>query len=417
MHKKLSLMVLTIMFSVSMVFGSGFSIYEQGAKASAMGGAFIAQANNTSAVFFNPAGITGLNGTKIGLGTTIIMPAFAFQGPDNIDPNLYTESKKGVFPPSTFYATYQINDQFTAGFGFYSLFGLGSEWDKEWVGRQLATKTEIQTFFLNPVVAYKVMDGLSVAAGFSFVIADLSLEKSVYFGPRDVMGESKIAGGATSYGYNFALQYKPTTELTVGAVYRGNVLLELKDGDATFDFPTSTNPVVNAEIGVLFPDTKGSADIELPNMIGLGVSYQLTEKLVAEFDWMQLGWSSYDKLVVKFDDPVAGNTETTSEKEYVDSYSLRFGVEYLIEKNIALRLGYIRDNHAVPDERLEPSLPEGDRNLYCIGLGYTIDNITIDGFLMLLSQEDRKITNSIEAMNGTYTGVGNLFGVSVEFGL
>ncbi len=417
MHKKLSLMVSSIVLSASMVFGSGFSIYEQGAKASALGGAFIAQANDVSAVFYNPAGITSLEGTKLGLGTTIIMPTFGFQGPTNIDPNLYTEAEKGVFPPSTLYATYQIDDKLTAGFGFFTAFGLGSEWDKDWVGKQLATKSEIQTFFLNPVVAYQVMDGLSVAAGFSFVYGTVLLERAIYFGPRDLLGDSKLEASTTGWGYNVALQYKPMPELTLGLIHRGNVLLEFEDGDATFDFPATGNPVIAAELAAIFPDTKGSADLELPTSLGFGVAYQFTDKLVAEFDWLQLGWSSYDKLTVKFDEAVGGSTETTSEREYEDSYSLRFGVEYLIESNMAIRLGYIRDNHAAPDNRLEPSLPEGDRNLYSIGFGYTIDNITIDGFYMLLSQEDRKITNSVEAMNGIYTGIGNLFGVSVEFGL
>jgi long-chain fatty acid transport protein len=415
MFRKLSLMVFTIIFSASMVLASGFSIYEQGAKASAMGGAFIAQANDVSSVFFNPAGITGLDGNKVGLGTTIIMPAFAFQGPDNQDPLLYTEAEKQIFPPSTFYLSYHLNDQFTAGFGFYSLFGLGSEWDKNWVGRQLATKSDIQTFFLNPVVAYEIIDGLSVAAGVSFVIANVSLERSIWFGPRSVFGESKLEAGTTGFGYNIGLQYAPMENLTFGAIYRGNTLLEFEDGDATFKFPT-TNTGVDMEIAALFPNTKGSAEIELPDMIGVGIAYQFTDKLIAEFDWMRLGWSSYDELVITFDDPVAQQTESVAERKFEDSFSLRFGLEYIVDEKLSLRLGYIRDNHAVPDERLEPSLPEGDRNLYCIGAGYKLDNITIDGFYMLLNQEDRKITNTIEAMNGTYTGMGNLFGVSFEYG-
>lgn len=415
MYQKLSLMVSSIMFITSMALASGFSVYEQGAKASGMGGAFIAQANDVSAVFFNPAGITGLDGNRVGLGTTIIIPGFGFQGPDNLDPKLYTKAEEAFFPPSTFFATYNINDKLSAGFGFYSLFGLGSEWDKNWVGRQLATNSSIQTFYLNPVVAYEIMDGLSVAGGFSLVIANVSLEKSIWFGPRNIFGESKLEASTTGYGYNFGLQYKPSDKLTIGAVFRGNTLLEFDDGEATFTFP-SAGTVVDQELAFYFPDTKGSAEIELPNMIGLGVAYQVTDELVAEFDWMQLGWSSYDKLTVKFDDAVAGSNESVAEREFEDSFSLRFGLDYRVNENLSLRLGYIRDNHAVPDERLEPSLPEGDRNLYSVGAGYTIDNITIDGFYMVLVQEDRKITNSIEAMNGTYSGLGNLFGVSFEYG-
>lgn len=417
MRKKLSMMFFAIALSASIAFASGFSIYEQGAKATAMGGAFIAQANNVSGVFYNPAGITSQEGFRIGLGTTIIMPAFAFQGPDNIDPNLYTKANDLIFPPSTFYATYKINDDLAAGFGFYTLFGLGSDWDKNWPGRQLATVSTVETFYFNPVIAYRIMDGLSVAAGFSVVVATVSLEKSVFYPVRAMMGESKLEATTTGYSYNFGLQYELTNALTIGAVFRGNTMLEFTDGDATFDFPTSSNDFINQEIASLFPNTKGNADIELPNLIGVGISYQFTDQLVAEFDWMQLGWSSYDKLKVVFDKPVGGSTESVAERMYEDSYSLRFGLEYMVDKQLAVRLGYLRDNHAVPDNRVEPSLPEGDRNLYSVGLGYTIDQLTIDGYYMILTQDDRKITNSVDDFNGTYTGLANMFGVSLEYGL
>ena len=417
MLKKFTMMVSTFVFSASMVFGSGFSIYEQGAKASAMGGAFIAQANDVTGVFYNPAGITSLDGFQLGLGTTIIVPAFAFQGPNNVDPNLYTESKDLVFPPSTFYATYKIDDKLSAGFGFYTLFGLGSEWDQEWVGRQLATDTHIQTFFLNPVVAYEVMDGLSVSAGFSYVISTVTLERSIWFGPRNVFGESKLDASGNGTGFNFGLQFKATDDLTFGAIYRDNILLEFDGGDATFDFPVTGDAATDAEIAALFPTTKGSSEIELPTMIGLGVSYQFTDKLVAEFDWMQLGWSSYDELKIVFDDAVAGNLESIVERKWEDTASLRFGLQYSVNDEFDLRLGYLRDTHAVPDERVEPSLPEGDRNLYSIGFGYKMQKLTIDGFYMLLTQDDRKITNSVENFNGEYTGLSSLFGVSFQYGL
>jgi len=403
--------------TATMAFASGFSIYEQGAKATAMGGAFVAQANDISSVFYNPAGITQLDGFRLGLGTTIIMPEFGFQGPNHLDPNLYTAAEKGVFPPSTFYATYKINDKLAAGFGFFTLFGLGSEWDKNWPGRLLATTSEVETFFLNPVVAYEVMPGLSVAAGFNAVLATVNLERSVYYGPRNVYGESKLEAAGMGYGFNLGLRYQPTTELSFGAVYRGNVLLDFDGGDATFEFPTTGDQVIDEEIAALFPNTKGSSELELPTLIALGVAYQFNEKLVAEFNWMQLGWSSYDELVVEFDDPVAGETTTVNPRKYEDSFSLRFGLEYMLQDDLALRVGYLRDMHAVPDERVEPSLPEGDRNLYSVGVGYTMGQLTIDGFYMLLTQDDRKVTNSVDGFNGEYFGQGNLFGVSFEYGL
>ncbi len=425
MHKKLLMLLFTVLLSGTMVYGSGFSIYEQGAKATAMGGAFIAQANDVTAVFYNPAGITALKGWNIGIGGTIIMPEFSFTGPTNVDPNLYTKAKDQIFPPAHFYATYGVNDKLSFGFGFYTLFGLGSEWPRDWPGRVLATKTDLKTFSLNPVVAYKVLDNLSVSAGFTYMIGTVTMEKSIYTGyAADTYVESKLEADGSGMGFNLGIQYKPMEALTLGAVYRHNVTMSFEDGDATFEIPELKNTMMYQALQANFPNTKGSSDLTFPNLIGLGISYAFTDQLTAEFNFMQLGWSSYDVLKIKFKDPVAGKTETESIRNYEDSYSLRFGLEYKVNDQLALRAGYLRDNHAVPDEYVEPSLPEGDRNLYSVGVGYKINNITLDAYYMFLQQEDRTITNSnLEVngqpfpFNGTYKGLANMFGMTIGISL
>ena len=97
MLRQFTMIIFMVIISGSMVFGSGFSIYEHGSKASAMGGAFIAQANDASALFYNPAGITGLEGINVQLGLTIIQPQAYFLGPTDVDPNLYSPAKDETF--------------------------------------------------------------------------------------------------------------------------------------------------------------------------------------------------------------------------------------------------------------------------------------------------------------------------------
>jgi len=415
-----SLLILSlIILPHATLFASGFSIYEQGARATAMAGAFIAQADDPSANFYNPAGLAFLKGFHIGLGTTIIAPQFAFQGPENIDSKLYTKAKEDIFTPSTLYLSYQFKDRYSVGFGFYTLFGLASTWgtkEEPWVGRYLATNSEVQTFYYNPNFAVKLLDNLSLAGGFSFIQAKVLLEKSIYFSPRNVDGESSLEANTTGFGFNVGLRYVLFDRLMLGAVYRPNTTLKFKDGDATFRFPATGDPIIDAEIAALFPQkTRGSADLELPNLIGLGIAYDFTENLRAEFDFMQLGWSSYDTLLITFADPVAGQTESKAIRNYDDSYSLRFGLQYKIYPNLALRLGYLYDQRAVPDAHVEPSLPEGNRHNYTIGLGYQWGSLTIDAAYHLLLQDDRDITNSVNDFNGKYTGLGNLFGISLGY--
>ena len=414
MYRKIVQTFFALLLGTSLVFGSGFSIYEQGAKAMAMSGAFAAQANDVTAVFYNPAGITQLEGFNISLGTTLIFPAASFTGPTDIDPMLYSQPEDQVFFPSTFYASYQINEDFTAGFGFFTPFGLGTNWGDDWVGKHLATESEVQTFFLNPVIAYRVMEGLSIAAGFEYVLANITLNRAAYFTPREMWGKVELDGDASAIGYNFAALYQPTEDLAFGVNWRSNVELEI-DGLATFDFPTSTNPIINAEIAALFPDSEGDAIIELPTFLSVGVAYDPIENLTVELDWLQIGWSSYDKLAVDFKEETAAVTDISSDKNWEDVYSIRFGAEYRFDEALAFRVGYMQDNSPIPDETLDPMLPGGDRDLFTFGLGYKMDQFTIDGAYMLLLQEDRKITNSDIDFNGEYKSIAALFGISFGY--
>jgi long-chain fatty acid transport protein len=90
-------------------------------------------------------------------------------------------------------------------------------------------------------------------------------------------------------------------------------------------------------------------------------------------------------------------------------------MEYRVNEQLSLRTGYLYDNAAVPDEMVEPSLPDGNRHIYNIGLGYTISNFTIDGSYMILIQDDREIEDSVEDFNGEYKSVGSLYGLSFSY--
>ncbi len=420
MHKRLIILLLTLVLGVSLSFGSGFSIYEQGSKSMAMGGAFVAQANDVTAIFFNPAGITSLKGWNVALGGTIIQPQAHFIGPTVKDPNLYNAAKEETFFPPHLYVSYAMNEKLSFGLGVFAPFGLASDWGKDWPGKYLATRSAVQAVFINPVVAYKVMENLSVAVGFEYAIADVDLQKVVHYPIRNVDLYSTLKASTTGMGFNIGLQYKPMEKLSIGFAYRSNVLLQFKDGDATFDYPAidpndPNQQLILGELKALFPNTKGDADLELPTFTALGIAYDFTEQLTAEFDYFLIGWSSYDVLKIKFKDPVGGKTETVSERKYENSASYRLGLEYRLNDKLALRAGYIRDNKAVPDDRVEPSLPEGNRNIYNIGFGYKLGNITIDMAYMLLLQDDREVTNSVDNFNGKYESLANLYGLTLSY--
>ena len=130
---------------------------------------------------------------------------------------------------------------------------------------------------------------------------------------------------------------------------------------------------------------------------------------------MTIGWISYDELKIEFQDPVAGSTKSVSARKYEDTPSYRLGLNYRFDPQFELRAGYIHDNAAVPESRVEPSLPDGSRHIYNLGLGFKTGNFTIDGAYMLLLQDDREVKNSVDGFNGTYKSVANLYGINFGY--
>ena len=416
MQKKLIWSVLILTLCTTLAFGCGFYIFEHSARATSMGGAFAAQANHVSTIFYNPAGITQLSGWNFSAGGTYIVPKASFTGPTSVDPNWYSEAKEWNFFPPNFYASYAITEELSAGFGFFVPFGLGTDWGDDWIGKHLTTKGEVQMLFFNPVIAYEVIEGLSVAGGVSYVHGSISLTQAAYFTPRNMWGSVTLEGDGTGIGYNFGIRYQATEKLAFGAQYRSNVKIDL-DGDAKFTFPTSTNPIINAEIASLFPDNKGTAEIETPIFLTIAASYDVLDNLTLEFDYVHTGWSSYDELAVDFETETAAVTDIASPKNWEDVYSLRFGLEYRWNDNFALRTGYIRDQDPVPDATLDPLLPSGNRDLFCVGGGYSFNNFAFDLAYVLLLQEDRTVTTSEIPFNGDYKSIAHLFGINLSYSI
>lgn len=416
MFKKI---VFFLVLHSAFAWASGFAIYEQNARATGMAGAFIARANDASAIFYNPAGITQLSGWHINMGSTMIQSQFGFTGPANMDARFFTKAQKGTFYPSHFYLTYHLKNKFAIGVGVYTPFGLGSNWGNSqhpWVGRLLATKSEFKTVAINPVIAVKPISQLSLAIGFSFLHADVNLEKDVYFAARAIFGHSQLQANSQAFGFNLGLQYTLLSRLHLGLQYRSPIALEFSDGKANFYFPQTTDDIINQEIRSFFPkSTKSTAALTLPASYGLGLAYDFTENLSFEVDYLVQAWSSYDQLKITFAQPVAGTTENISPKNYQDSYSLRFGMEYQMDNHISLRAGYLWDKHAVPNEYVEPSLPESDRHNYTLGLGYRLKNLTLDVAYHLLLQDDRQVTNTIHQFDGEYIGMANIYSLSLGY--
>ncbi len=399
-------------------FAGGFAIFETSVRVSGMMGAYVADGRDVSTIFFNPAGIAQLSGFQFQTGGVLIAPTSSFRGPY---PHSVQETKmeSQTFPIPFFYASYQIMDGLSAGLGFYVPFGLGTKWDKNWVGAGYSTETAVKTGILAPTIAYtlpfKEYGEISVGASFQIgVLADATLEKRITDfstptngDPRMLRLEGKSAG--LYYGYNFGIMYKPMDKLAIGFSYRSNLDLKF-NGDAIF---------TNLPESQFIPGAKGDLTITTPVNWSLGISYRPTEDLTLNLDYVAWNWSSYDTLTIDFRTEYETDLlkDSKSPRNYNDVYQIRFGSEYNVRQvqGLMVRAGVAYDKNPVPDETLDPTLPDSDRLLGSLGASYHVtSSVSIDFFYMFIRADERLISTSENHFRGYYNTYAQLYGAGIS---
>ncbi|GAB4297147.1 MAG: outer membrane protein transport protein [Ignavibacteriaceae bacterium] len=415
MSKKLYTFVAVILLFSANIYGGGFQINEHGAKAMGMGGAFTGLANDASAVYWNAAGLTRLTGTHFLLGTALIGPSSTFRGVTP-DTDLYHMQSQTFFP-SHFFASHSVMDNLSVGLGFSTPFGLGTKWDEDWIGKYLAVETELRTFTLTPVVAFSILDNLSISGGFIYSFADVTITRKNSQAPFEGDAFVNLEGDEKSaFGYTAGLMYQPFDFLSIGASFHSEVDYEF-EGTAT---TTGAQQLIDAG---LLPNGDVTAELTTPMNIAVGIALFITDEFTLTADYQYVGWSSYDTLKVNFVDP--NFTDLASPREYDDSFIARLGAGYKISDELELLGGIYYDKNPVDPDKLNPSLPDSDRLGFSLGVeGRITENFTVSASYLFIRSEEVTVTNSQEIytagdsrFNGTYNSFANLLSFSFQYSL
>lgn len=410
--RRITATICIVLLCSGTAYSSGFSIYEASIRANGMLGAFSAFADHVSTIYYNPAGLGGLDGIRISGGATIIAPRTSFRNLSPLAPaGQKTAMKKQEFWVPNFYGSYQITDNLTAGIGVYAPFGLGTQWPSDWVGRGSSIEANIETLFVTPAVGYTLPDlgigKIKVGAGLRVafhgkVTLSRAVQSFIPEGTFALNGELK----EPAFGFNAGVLYEPVRDVTLGFTYRSEVTTTF-EGDATFQ---------NLSVG--FPETaRGSAQITLPASYVVALNVKPIDGLTTELDYVWWGWSSYDELVINFDQtiPALGGSSIVNKRNFQNSWQLRFGVEYteLGVEDLTIRGGIAFDENPIRERYVDPTLPDSDRWLFSAGVTYSLtDYLDIDASYIFIRANQRKVTNTREGgIDGVYTTYANLPGL------
>jgi long-chain fatty acid transport protein len=407
MKLRTTLISLALVFALSAsTFANGLSLNSVGTRALGMGGAFVGLANDGSAIYWNPAGLTG-QASSVQLYYTGIMPSANYTM-DLASIDASTNSKLYMAPG--LFANYTMG-KWAFGLGVFVPAGLGTDWNAEDLygptaaGKELLS--EIGVVSISPAVAYQIKDKFS-----------LGLTVNIYYGMFDL--KQPVDGSALGLGYQ---QFSETSDgtgvgVTIGAKY------DFSDAfSAGLSFRTSTKVAMSGDAtNTMFPQIPNmppaampgpetssfSRDVTWPMWIAGGIAYKPTQCLTITFDAQYSQWSELDVLVAEYDDAywkavMEAGGDNEFHLKWEDAVQIRLGGEYMLNKAVALRLGYYYDPAPAPDETVNVLFPSSTNHAFTAGFGYYGEKIFVEAGMEYLYGAERDIElNATNEMPGLH---------------
>lgn len=407
-------------------FAAGFAIFEQGAKATGMGGAFSATADDPSAIFYNVAGIAYqrkaaamAGGTLIGFRNEFTSEDYEYPGPgttENYEDHLFT-------PPNAYFIM-PIGENATFGFGVFTPFGLRTHWENQesFSGRFIAQDTNLKVFSAQPSFAWKTSNGkFAVGVGAEYRTSKVTLEKNLAsVNPFTLqiadIGHVVLTSDEMNdaWGYNVGFILRPTETWSFGVNYRAPITIDYK-GKADFTQIKTGNAQFDAIVATqLPPDQNIKTAIDFPDMLHIGIATTAIPTWTIEFDAVMTGWSEFQKLVVDFQN--ASTPDLVNNEQWKDAWSYRLGANKKVNDEWQVQLGVLYDETPQPVWNVGPLLPDSNRVGLSFGVEFTRGNWMLAMSDLYLPFEDRNTLGwNQDHYNGVYETTANLMSMNVGY--
>ncbi|MFZ4537262.1 OmpP1/FadL family transporter [Propionivibrio sp.] len=345
---------------------SGFQLQNQ--SGSGNGNAFAgaaAAAEDASTIFFNPAGMTNLQqGHNISLSGTLINRSINFTNQGS------TTTIPGVFPlptgnggnagglsflPAGYWA-YGISPSLSVGVGVGPTFGNTTEYASDFVGRNAGIYFSMEQININPSVAYKVSEKISLGAGINFAHNESHFKQGV---PTSLTNYLDVKGDDWAVGYNLGATFQVSPSTRIGLAYRSRLDFEL-EGKQEYATPSAT--LINQDV---------KASLTTPANFSMAVSQKLSDKweMLGDVTWTE--WSVVQSLYV--DNKQTGAPLQRLPYNFKDTWRVGLGANYQYDDAWKLRFGVAHDKSPVKSaEDRTMTLPDSDRTWLSFGAKYAL---------------------------------------------
>jgi long-chain fatty acid transport protein len=410
--KKICSLTACAALASSMAFGGSFQLNLQGIRQTAMGGTGVAWPWDASTVFFNPGGISRLNGLQAYGSVNFVTPHVKYvQTPTG---GYSAETRSHTSFPFAVYVAGPVkkDSKIGIGVGIYTPFGSSAHWENDWTGRYVIQEITLQSIFIQPTVSYAINDMISVGAGFVYGIGSVKIDRAVPL--QDLKGNdghAKLDGNANGVGFNLGIQVKATEDLQFGLSYRSKVKMKVNDGDATFTVPVS--------VAGNFPNngvTSFKSELPLPEILTLGMGYRICKEFTLQADVVFAGWKTYDSLSFDFKDNTPALKDSHDPRDYKNTVAFRLGGHYRIGDNIAVMAGGAYDPTPTRDNLLSPDAVDGNRLTLSCGATYQpVKQLTIMAVLNYTTTPKRDVSYDPANLKGAYQIKSLLPGIGISY--
>jgi long-chain fatty acid transport protein len=421
-----------------------------------------APCKDASTIYWNPGAATDLTGLSFYGGAAVLRVIGSFTA--DTTGKKYNANEPIAAIPSAFlnYGNTIGGHKYALGVGFYTPYGLISQWRADFPGRFQSQRASLSTFYIQPNIAYEIIpDKLSIGAGPVIGHSDVRLDQAldlstVGVAPGVSFAQLGIAPGTqfasltakasgTAVGFNVGIHYKPVPTVQLGARFLSKLSFNYT-GTATFrQTPTglvlaANNPLgapagtpVDGLVASQIMPSLGSQGVKTsiahPYQFQIGLGYTGLSQTTLSVDYALSGWSAFNQLPITFTGGAASNS-TALLADYHDSWSIRTGIEHVFGDSVlgfVVRAGFSYINTPAPDISVTPILPDQNRYNYTVGFGYPFSkHVAIDAGYVHIGTEGRRGSTAprtttentnltaAELNDGFYTLAANLFSLSLK---
>lgn len=467
------LILTVILLPLQNANAGGYQLAGVGAKALAMAGAYRAVADDWSAMYWNPAGLSGQD-NSVSLTVKNLNPIvwltpdvqMEYEGYSGYRNGVEQTTKAKAFIAGALGVTYGITDEITVGLSVFAPAALGADWRGLYMGPPYgynndvpypdrAWFSDIKVIDIHPTIAYELNDQLSFGLGLSVQYGLITLQTpklsptGAPFPYQHFYVDATLEGDGIGYGYNLGMLIKLTDEMRLGIAYKGESTLPI-EGDVKQVLYKPNSPgfhkllddTINVPLfdgGTLEANPKGSADFPLPQDFGMGIAIDATPNLTVAFDFVWTNWGSVDEVVITMDGIRLDNITAREGQEedlenkysilplyYEDTFKFSFGADMLVYKSYDLHLyaGYYYDPTPIPDGTLRPSITDvSDKHNFSLGFAVMpMNSLVLEGYWEHTFTDSRSIGSfdidndgSIDNLAGEWKFQVDTFGLSCGY--